>query len=73
MPSTPTALTSTVWDASESGLIVKGEVQAAQAPPSVRHSKVAPDSVEVKLTDGVLVVSGVIGAELMLVSGRLGV
>ncbi len=44
-------------------------VQAAKAPPSIEHSKLAAGSFELKVNVGVLVATGPFGPESMVVSG----
>ena len=46
LPAVSVARTSKVWAPSVSAAVVCGEVQVAKAPPSMRHSKVEPVSVE---------------------------
>jgi hypothetical protein len=46
-------------------------VQAAYAPPSIRHSKVAVASAEEKLTDAEVVLISLAGAEEIVVSGAV--
>ncbi len=46
-----------------------GEVQAAKTAPSRAHSKVEPVSVEVKLKLGAVLLVGLAGLALIVVSG----
>jgi hypothetical protein len=63
------ALTSIVCGPSERAAGLKGELQAANAPSSMRHSNVAPGSLEVNVKEGALVRVGPEGPSAMLVSG----
>ena len=52
-----------VWVPSVRVAVVKGEVQAAKAAASTRHSKVEPASVEVKVKSGVASLVGAVGRD----------
>jgi hypothetical protein len=69
VPAPLTARTWNVWLPGESVEYACGLVQAANAPPSIAHSNVAPPGVEVKLklADVLSVLAG--GAEVIVVSG----
>ena len=64
-----TARTSNVRAPSGSAPVVSGDAHGLQAPPSKRHWKVEPDSVELKTKVGVASLSGSAGAESIVVSG----
>src|SRR6266481_4498361 len=58
-PAASVARTSKLWLPSPSaGESVWGEVQAVQPPPSMRHSNVEPDSLELKVNVGVVLFEG---------------
>ena len=66
------ARTSKVWLPSASaGEIVSGLVQDDQLPPSTRHSKVEPGSLELKVKVGVALPDGLLGLESMVVFGAV--
>ena len=72
MPAWSVARTSKVWLPSVSaGEIVCGLVQDDQLPPSVRHSKLEPDSLELKLKLGVAFPEGFAGDESIVVLGAV--
>ena len=63
------ALTSNVCRPSVRVAVSKGELQAANAPPSMRHSNVAPGSVDMKVKEGAFLLVGPEGPPVMVVSG----
>ena len=63
-PSVPR--TEKVSELSASAVVVSGELQAVQAPPSIRHSKVVPDLSAEKLNAGVASLSFAAGFVSML-------
>jgi hypothetical protein len=72
LPTASVARTSKVWLPSVSaGEIVCGLVQDAQLPPSIRHSKVEPDSLELNANDGVVLFDGLEGLESIVVFGAV--
>ena len=48
---------------------MRGEVQAPQAPPSIRHSKVELPSLELKVKVALVEAVGLVGLESMVVCG----
>ena len=72
LPTASVARTSKVWLPAESaGEIVSGLVQDVHEPPSIRHSKVEPPSVEVKEKLGVVLLDGSLGFAVIVVSGAV--
>src|SRR5262245_40481391 len=71
LPARSVARTSKVWLPSGSALVVFGLVQVLQLPPSMRHSKLDPPSLELKVKLGVALFEGSAGPESMLVSGAV--
>src|SRR3989442_9371939 len=70
LPAASVARASKVWLPSLSaGESVSGEVQAVQPPPSIRHSNVEPDSVELNVKVGVVLLEGLEGPVSMVVLG----
>jgi hypothetical protein len=63
------ARTWNVWLPSSSALVVCGLVQPVQLPPSTRHSKVEPPSLEWNVNVGVASLSSAGGAESIVVFG----
>lgn len=63
------ALTSNVCRPSLRVAVSKGELQAANAPPSMRHSNVEPGSVDAKVKEGALLLVTPEGPAVMVVSG----
>jgi hypothetical protein len=63
------ALTSNACGPSVRGAVAKGELQAANAPLSMRHSKVTSGSVAVKVKEGAFVLVEPEGPPVMVVSG----
>ncbi len=71
-PAASVARTSKVWlPAPSAGEAVKGLMQAVQEPPSIRHSKVEPGSLELNVNVGVVSFDGCAGVESMLVTGAV--
>jgi hypothetical protein len=60
-----------VWLPSESADRVCGLEQEDQLPPSIWHSKLEPDSLELKLKLGVALPDGFAGFESMVVFGAV--
>ena len=72
MPAWSVARTWKVWLPSASaGEIVSGLEQVVQPPPSIRHSKVEPDSFELKRKSGVVLFDGSLGEASMVVFGAV--
>jgi hypothetical protein len=71
LPAGSVARTSKVWLPSVSADNVCGLVQDDQPPPSTRHWKLEPDSVELKVNVGVALFDGLDGLESRLVSGAV--
>ena len=72
LPAWSVARTSKVWlPAPSAGEIVSGLEQELQLPPSRRHSKVEPASVELKVKLGVVFVEGSAGFESIVVFGAV--
>ena len=72
LPAGSVARASKVWLPSASaGESVCGLVQLVQGPPSIRHSKVEPPSVEVKEKLGVVLLDGSLGWAVIEVSGAV--
>lgn len=69
MPAWSVDLTSNVCGPSVRAAVLKGELQATNAPSSVRHSNVAPGSVDVKVKEGAFWLVGPDGPSAMAVSG----
>src|SRR6266852_314711 len=70
LPAWSVARTSKVWLPSASaGEIVSGLEQLVQPPPSIRHSNVDPDSLELNVKVGVVSLEGLPGLESIVVSG----
>src|SRR4051795_2985133 len=67
------ARTWNVWEPSARLGVTKGDVQAAKAPVSMRHSKVAPASFELNWKDGVrvVIVDPATGPAVIVVSRRV--
>ena len=57
--------------APSAGEIVSGLVHGDQLPPSMRHSKVEPPSLELKLKLGVVLFDGSLGVEPIVVFGAV--
>ena len=57
--------------APSAGEIVSGLVHGVQLPPSRRHSKVEPPSLELRLKLGVVLLDGSVGLEPMVVFGAV--
>jgi hypothetical protein len=72
LPAASVARTSNVWlPAVSAGEIDSGLVQDVQLPPSTRHSKLEPPSVELKGKLGVVSFDGSAGLESMVVFGAV--
>jgi len=72
LPAWSTARTSNVrLPSGRAGEIVCGLLQEAQPPPSTRHSKLEPGSLELNANVGVASLSGLGGLESMVVSGAV--
>ena len=72
MPAWSVARRSKVWLPSASaGESVSGEVQVVQLPPSMRHSKVEPVSLELKREARGGVVGRVVGLEVIVLFGAV--
>ncbi len=71
LPAGSVARTSKVWLPAPSAGEVKGLVQVVQEPPSMRHSKVEPGSLELKVKVGVVSLDGWAGVESRLVTGAV--
>ncbi len=71
LPAVSVARTSNVWLPSAGAAVVCGLVHGAQRPPSTRHSKVDPPSLEWKVKVGVASLSSAGGAESIVVSGAV--
>src|SRR6478672_1210142 len=72
LPAASTARTSKVWLPSvRAGEIVSGLEHGLQAPPSMRHSKVEPPSLELNAKVGVVRPDGLEGLESIVVSGAV--
>ena len=71
MPAPSVARVSKVCVPSARALVVCGLVQLLQLPPSTRHSKLEPGSLEVKSNVGVVSFDGLDGLESMVVSGAV--
>ena len=72
MPAWSVARTSKVWLPSASaGESVSGLEQGVQEPPSIRHSKLEPVSVELKEKLGVVLFEGSLGCAVIDVSGAV--
>jgi len=72
LPAWSVARTAKVWLPSpRAGEIVFGLEQVVQPPPSMRHSKVEPDSLELKERSGVVLFDGSVGEESMVVFGAV--
>ena len=72
MPALSVARTSKVWlPALRAGEMVSGLVQELQLPLSIRHSKLEPDSEELKVKLGVVLFDGSAGLESMVVFGAV--
>src|SRR5947208_4304862 len=69
LPAGSVARTSKVWLPAPSGAVVCGLVQGDQLPPSTRHSKVEPGSLELKLKLGVVSFDELFGPESSVVLG----
>jgi hypothetical protein len=69
LPTGSIARTCTVWLPSASPVYVLGLVQEANAPASSLHSNVLPASEEVKLKVALVWLVGLVGAEVIVVSG----
>ena len=70
LPAASVARTSKVWlPAPRAGEIVSGLVHGVQLPPSRRHSKVEPPSLELKVKLGVVLFDGSFGLESIVVFG----
>jgi hypothetical protein len=69
LPALSVALTSNVCGPSARVAALKGELQAANAAASTRHSKVPSGSVEAKLKEGAFLPVGPAGPSAMVVSG----
>ena len=65
------ARTSTVWEPTDRPVQLRGEVQVAHAPPSIRHSNVEPASEELKATLAEVSVVPDDGAEPIVVFGAV--
>ena len=72
LPAASVARTSKVWlPALSAGEIVSGLEQPLQPPPSMRHSKVEPASLELKVKLGVVLLDGSAGVVPMVVFGAV--
>ena len=72
LPAASVARTSKVWlPAVSAGEIDSGLVQDVQPPPSMRHSKVEPVSLELKVKLGVVLLDGSAGLESIVVFGAV--
>src|SRR5947208_894681 len=71
LPAGSVARTSKVWLPAPSAEVAWGLVQADQLPPSIRHSKVEPGSLELKLKLGVGSFDGLPGPEFSDVVGAV--
>ena len=72
LPAVSVARTWKVWlPPVSAGEIVSGLVQLLQLPPSMRHSKLEPLSLELKLKLGVVFPEGLEGLESMVVFGAV--
>src|SRR5205814_503480 len=71
LPAWSVARTSRPWLPSASAAVVCGLVHELQLPPSRRHSKVDPASLEWKVKLGVALLSSGGGVESMVVSGAV--
>src|SRR3954469_24910904 len=71
LPAVSVARTSNVWLPSPSEAVVCGVVQAAQVPPSTRHSNVEPASDELNANVGVASFDGSDGPEPSVVFGAV--
>ena len=72
LPAASVARTSKVWlPAVSAGEIDSGLVQDVQLPPSMRHSKLEPASVELNVKLGVVLLDGSAGLESMVVFGAV--
>src|SRR5437764_15426952 len=73
LPAASVARTSKVWlPATSAGDTVSGLAHGVQLPPSTRHSKVEPLSVELKEKLGVVSSEGSAGLETIVVVGAVG-
>ena len=72
LPAASVARTSKVWlPAVSAGATVSGLVHDVQLPASMRHSKLEPGSVELKLKLGVVLLDGSAGLEVIVVFGAV--
>ena len=71
LPAPSVARTSNVCALSVSPLREWGLVQGAQAPPSMRHSKLEPSSDELNANVGLVALDGSAGLPTIVVSGAL--
>ena len=72
LPAASVARTSKVWlPAVSAGETVSELVQDVQLPPSTRHSKLEPPSVELNVKLGVVSLDGSAGLEPMVVFGAV--
>ena len=72
LPAVSVARTWNVWlPAVSAGEIDSGLVHDVQLPPSIRHSKLEPVSLELKLKLGVVLLDGSEGLESIVVFGAL--
>src|SRR5436189_5937658 len=70
-PAGSVARTSKVWLPSASAAVVCGLVHDDHAPPSTRHSKVEPGSVELNAKLGVVLLEGLGGLGSIVVCGAV--
>jgi hypothetical protein len=68
LPSPSTALAAKEWFPSARSVSSRGDVHAAQSPPSTRHWKLLP-AAEVKPNDAVVLSDSASGADASVVSG----
>jgi len=72
LPAASVARTSKVWlPALSAGEIDSGLVHDVQLPPSMRHSKLEPGSLELNVKLGVVLLDGSAGLESMVVLGAV--
>src|SRR5439155_9287733 len=71
LPATSVARTSKLWLPSDSAAVVCGLVQELQPPLSMRHSKLEPGSLALKLKLGVVSLDGLAGPESRVVLGAV--
>src|SRR6266516_7619675 len=71
LPAGSVARTSNVWALSVSPLSEWGLVQGAQAPPSIRHSKLEPGSDDPNVKAGVVALDGSAGLPTIVVCGAV--